>query len=425
MEEEKVIYISIFAMPINDESIAHMCNITLSSFDFPNFAKIFQLDRDGNLPFIQYSNENYFKRLEYIGGLFKRDIKQSRGIIKYLERITAEQYFFLIITDEPLIFSIVDQVEVIQKLYKYNNKSFPYIPSSILCSTYNIDAYSQGGSKRHIGEPDRSLRVCRFCGKSYSETTFRNKSHAISEAFGNKDIICNEECDACNYLFSETLERDLYNHIGLIYALHNIKGKNGLRKIRGNAIVIDENSVKLNVPDFAPNMEGINGEHLQYSIVEDTMKFTPQNIYKCFCKFAISVINKEYLQRLTKTIEWLSSDKMYKKLPPVWRKNSNSPLNPSIAIYTRKELNDTDSFEFVVRLILFEAEYIYTFPYIDGKKTYLNKRKMRSLNEIFLCIGDNSENEFVQVDYSSIKLEPVRVDLNLLIPQGVANENIQ
>lgn len=64
--------------------------------------------------------------------------------------------------------------------------------------------------KKYIG--NKHERMCRFCGKTKGETTFKKVAHAIPELIGNKVLISFEECDECNKIFSK-LENELANFL--------------------------------------------------------------------------------------------------------------------------------------------------------------------------------------------------------------------
>ncbi|MGO2305082.1 MAG: hypothetical protein ACTH5W_10330 [Providencia sp.] len=63
-----------------------------------------------------------------------------------------------------------------------------------------------------------SPKICRFCGKSYSEQTFDHSAHAISELIGNKKIFLRYECNDCNKYFSH-FEGELAKFMGIERAL--------------------------------------------------------------------------------------------------------------------------------------------------------------------------------------------------------------
>ena len=77
----------------------------------------------------------------------------------------------------------------------------------------NYDMVHYGNEKQQvkIGEPDKSKRRCRFCGKMMPEVTFGKVAHTISEALGNKSIVTNDECDNCHYASKTILVQYILN----------------------------------------------------------------------------------------------------------------------------------------------------------------------------------------------------------------------
>jgi len=86
--------------------------------------------------------------------------------------------------------------------------------------------------KQTIGSD--SPRICRFCDRAEPAASFRNLSHVIPAAFGNRSLFCNEECDDCNRSGS-VLESDLANFLALPRALSRIPSRKGFPKIKTKA----------------------------------------------------------------------------------------------------------------------------------------------------------------------------------------------
>src|SRR5260221_3955200 len=55
---------------------------------------------------------------------------------------------------------------------------------------------------------EKNNRVCRFCKRESSSTTFKSDAHLIPEMMGNKLLFSFYECDKCNSIFS-TYENEL------------------------------------------------------------------------------------------------------------------------------------------------------------------------------------------------------------------------
>ena len=187
----------------------------------------------------------------------------------------------------------------------------------------------KGDDRRRIGENDKTKRVCRFCGRRIPAVSFNHKSHAISESLGNKTLICLEECDECNKHFNESLEQDITQMMAPRLLLLGISGKKGVPIIKGDGITIKiDTSTRAalgrdtlvytlqDMPDI------LDPELLAKHISKDYklyLKYTPQNIYKCLCKYALSLIDSSELQYFKDTIAWINEPLTKHRLPPVWR----------------------------------------------------------------------------------------------------------
>ncbi|MGP8217475.1 MAG: HNH endonuclease [Bacteroidia bacterium] len=186
-----------------------------------------------------------------------------------------------------------------------------------LFETYDFTQFDEL-TKKSIGEPDKSKRVCRFCGKKQPETTFKGRAHAISEALGNKSLVLNEECDTCNEMFGTGIEVDLITMIRHMGTLHGIKGKDGIPVIKEKNFELTNNGVK---PLFKYlGTEGNINQATKEAVfpLEFTHKIIRQNIYKTLVKYAMSLVDTEQLTNFTETIKWINGDKpVVGKLPRV------------------------------------------------------------------------------------------------------------
>ena len=108
----------------------------------------------------------------------------------------------------------------------------------VLMDSYEMFAFNEN-TKNKIGELDKSKRVCRYCNKRSPEVSFRKVAHSISEALGNKKIITNDECDACNEKFGKGIENDLILYLNLYRVFFGIRGKKGIPKFKGKNFEIE------------------------------------------------------------------------------------------------------------------------------------------------------------------------------------------
>lgn len=250
-------------------------------------------------------------------------------------------------------------------------KSFETLQSQMndafgdLLDDYLISAY--GDERIAIGNSKKSERVCRFCNNTRVPLTFKNKAHAISEALGNKTVILYDECDGCNTAFSQTTEQEIVEFFSLIRTMYEIKGKDGVKKYKGKNFRMgyteqkdakggdDPQPNKVLELQFEDN-ESSDDPKLPLTVrLQSNQKIAAQNIYKCFCKYFISVIPQEYLSNFKETIRWVNGEIEVALLPRIAKMSFLNELKqqPELVTYLRKSADRTLPFAV--------AEFHYAF----------------------------------------------------------------
>ena len=252
---------------------------------------------------------------------------------------------------------------------------------SYLREHYEVRIF-KGDDRRRIGIDDKNLRVCRFCGKKMPEVSFKHKAHAISEALGNKGLVCLEECDECNTRFNETIEQDLGQMMAPHLLLHGIPGKNGIPVIRGDGFTmkldtstratLGRDTIKYIFKDM-PNskdpqkiLAGINKDY------DSFLQYTPQNIYKCLCKYALSLMDSSELTYYQDTIAWINEPLAKHKLPLVWHYSVNKEgetweRTTSMIIMRRKHSGKDLPYSWAIMIIAGEP-YLFILPFCSQDK---------------------------------------------------------
>ncbi|MGE7503206.1 HNH endonuclease [Pedobacter suwonensis] len=147
-------------------------------------------------------------------------------------------------------------------------------------------------NKKWIPKKDRT---CRFCKKRMPEVNFKMDAHLIPQFLGNKNLICQDECDTCNSRFS-TFETDLSAYLGPLNSLFSREGKkNRVPKfnVPGSPL-----SAKPTVMYGAKVTEVENeGMPMEVNITTGSAKlsykkspYTPINVYKILCKMAYCLL---------------------------------------------------------------------------------------------------------------------------------------
>lgn len=280
------------------------------------------------------------------------------------------------------------------------------------CAYYSIGY--DGSNKIYIGEPTRTKRVCRFCKKTFPDVKFNNTAHALSESIGTKYIINNEECDTCNELFSH-LEQDFYNRHAFLLTCCNIKGKNGSRKIKSDNVDI---FTKNGILTFAPH------KNLDTSCKYDsngvgTIDFTfllkgyphkPQNIYKCLVKYALSIMDTDYINKFEDTILWIKHNEMViKQLPPVLCYSTNFHAHPRIAYFIRTTNNL--QFPYAISTVEF-ANIGYFFIIPLGNKEQINQNMLMNFAGAFRKTFGNVHCEILDLSSTQTTYSKQHIEIN-------------
>lgn len=330
-------------------------------------------------------------------------------------------------------FFIYPVLEVPQKLYiEVNNylmalaegKDFEQISIQMnelfddLMNDYDLIGF--GDTRLSIGEADKKKRICRFCNNTRQNLSFKNRAHAISEALGNKTLTLYDECDGCNTEFSQTIEPEIIEYFSFLRTIFRIKGKGGEKQFKGENFELkkeDDNDLKSEkteepklILQFFQDENTELGPDLPFRIMlKAKNKIVLQNIYKCLCKYFLSVIDKKHLPAFKETIEWVNGKKIYEDQLPVIAKFSFPNLfqeQPQIVVYIRK--NNNKSLPFAVGEFHFAfLKYIFILPFSSEddldysvKENYdMFWNKFVHFNKIphssFDDFSDNKEKNFI------------------------------
>lgn len=285
---------------------------------------------------------------------------EQRNRIHHIEEIAQRfykfrEYFDQIPLNQHYVFlpgHIDDCIEIYRyTLYLSQLDDVPLLSTDLeRIASYLYEHYEVrhflGEERMKIGVYDKLKRVCRFCGRSMPEAKFKQKAHAISEALGNKGLICLEECDDCNRRFNETIEQDLIKISQLNLLLYGIKGKHGIPTFKGdNVTIINRTSTRssidcgtmvLKVDTIPDSQDPLEITKFLSEKLSSTMEYIPQNIYKCFCKYVLSLIDSKYLSYFKGTIDWINEPLSKHRLPPVWYYQVAMGSSPTVIIMQRK-----------------------------------------------------------------------------------------
>lgn len=313
-------------------------------------------------------------------------------------------------------------------------KSFELFTSNLLAN-YSIDGLdpSDAEGKIKIGEGFKANRICRFCGnKNTSPTTFTKEAHAISESLGNKKLILNEECDACNEYFDINIERDLDAYLKLYSSFFRLKNKdNKVSKIKGQNFTFEYINKEIEGAesdsrhiDFVlqhypanPNLKTLDSHPPQIIDLIFYQKIRRQNIYKTLVKFALSVMkNRNELSMFDETIKWISSPTEFKsKLPKIAIMKNYGFFRKEPSLLVFKSIKNTPELPYAIGEFHYTfLTYIFIIPlFVKGETDFSHQNNFEHFKNFFPHFTKVDEWDFE--DFS--EHEEKQLVINMMLTQ--------
>ena len=365
----------------------------------------------------QYTEE-FKERLNNFINKYKKILPQIQGIAQKFSKLKPDEWFF---TLPPIEFNTKQKYELEKELNQLNGIESEITNSNIeslfagVMDNYEIITFDlDKGRKIRIGEGLKSNRVCRFCTLQSPDVSFQKEAHAISEALGNKKLILNEECDSCNEFFDEYVERDFVFYHDLARTMFGVKNKeNKIPKMKGkNFEFFKDEDKNLNVAIVINDKNDKNQEPPNTIYLNTGNKIRVQNVYKALCKFALSVMDKEFLEYFSDTIDWLRNKNTAAYLPKIAVLNSCSFFTdrPEITLFFRN--NDNYDLPFLVVEFRFTYYmYIFIVPFSSKDKfRFLSESEYQMFLDCFNHI--RAKGDFSFVDFSENLEKELRYTIN-------------
>ncbi len=238
---------------------------------------------------------------------------------------------------------------------------------------FDKDWHNHNGKPIYVGQWEP--RKCYFCGKTKSETAFKNEAHLMPEFAGNRTILSLHECDVCNQEFSR-YESALAAYIGPQRILWMIPGKKGLPNHEDGKSELRSNSSERSV-----TLSARNGDDTEFKIDEENNSITvsflkegyiPVLAFKALVKIGISLLPANEIANFASTINWLKSDSKpeysywdFTVIP--WTFEGREILRPDVTLYKRKERKviepNEKALEKCVILRFGRMQYQYFIPF--------------------------------------------------------------
>ena len=294
-----------------------------------------------NIDSLQQNTEEFRAKINSVIEKYKTFEPKIQQINTYFKDLKDNEYFFIFPNNtihKQQSFHLFNYLSALQKGEDFEKMTKEMDDLfGVLMDSYEMFAFNEN-TKNKIGELDKSKRVCRYCNKRSPEVSFRKVAHSISEALGNKKIITNDECDACNEKFGKGIENDLILYLNLYRVFFGIRGKKGIPKFKGKNFEIENNeTIKIKQILSDEEINDPNRDDFQMRL-QATEKITTQNIYKTLSKYALGVIDRTQIVNFKDTIEWINGKKNIDKLPKIAIFTSYYlfSTHPQLMVYLRK-----------------------------------------------------------------------------------------
>ena len=139
-----------------------------------------------------------------------------------------------------------------------------------------------------------------------------------------------------------------------------------------------------------------NGEEVSQGL-DDSQPVIKADIYRCFCKYVVSLINDEELPDFKETIRWIMKERLSgKSLPPTLRNETDLGLTetPTIEIFAKKA-SDKSPISYIIAFRFITNLWLFAIPYVRGIENARLKKELLDFQKRFYPYLN-----FVQEDFS-------------------------
>ena len=237
-------------------------------------------------------------------------------------------------------------------------------------------------------------------------------------------MVCLEECDECNHRFNETIEQDIINFFHFQLLIQGVKGKNGALTLKGDDVSIYKDSssretlgrdtmvFKVKTMPETRNPHEI-AKFLSRQFSFSNSKYIPQNIYKCFCKYVLSLIDSKYIPYFKDTIEWINEPISKHRLPPLWYYKVPMSSTPSLVVMLRKHSHKEIPYCWAI-LNIVNTQFLFIIPFCSlDKYKFVGKSRIEYFLEGLKNIMPQNSLNPMRLD--GIKPVSVKVDAHFEI----------
>lgn len=317
----------------------------------------------GNLLALLCNTQELRDSLQNFVDVYEAEIPRVRRIVKYVERL-AENEFFFYLDERASLFSHLCCVGELHALPDMNERG--KVHNSILqqygklFTSFESYGYGYDGIVTTIGNHHKY--PCRFCGKDKSKTSFKKLAHAIPDALGNDLLFCDEECGDCNGRL-HSIEDNLTDFLDFNRVTMGIKSKKRkLPEVEGENFVIRRSSEGVKIFSKEPlNADEFkrNGLRLNHRKV-----MTNLGLYKALVKIAMDLMPSDRMAHFKETIRWINGHVISKRMPSIYWRYSQPAMQPSFYMFFNRK-DDSGIPYCTCVLFVCNVAFMYIVPFVD------------------------------------------------------------
>ena len=286
--------------------------------------------------------------------------------------------------------------------------------------------------KHYLG--NSNYKICRFCGRTKPETSFKKDAHVIPQLLGNHKLLSNFECDICNELFS-IFEASLASFIDPLRTITGIIGKKGTNiptfKEPNSEMVIRKSNIPGVDTEIINYDKNVSIDKNKNSLIIKCKRnpFIPAHIYKIMVKIGLCLIDKTQIGEYERAFKFI---KKIKENKPIKVKTATinmyfvpgSPLilNPIVELWERIE---TEEIKNVVKhcMVIYLPNIVFQvfLPYNSIDLLKHAKGELLEMPPVPLLYDHDKLNKkfnyykFETIDMSSpkkLKYEPIEIHMH-------------
>jgi len=300
---------------------------------------------------------------------------------------------------------------------------------------YDVESrfFSPERTKIFLGNKEK--RICRFCNRDSSATTFKKQDHVIPEFMANKVLLSYFECDECNLLFSK-YEMALSYYGGIMNTLALLNGKNGVPKFKGKneslQVAFNRDKRLLNVrlkgsnipintkrEDWQNYIESFKISDDQKSITFKTNKptYIPRDVYKALVKIGFGFLHPDNIYKYERTRQWLINEIHESSITPstyfhVYKNHGKLFRSPLVLLAKKK--NEFKAFPSPENALLI---FYGLFRFQIFMPFNINDEWLNNENEMYLLIEEHLVNNLKLNEDGSGTGETNKIDLFSIEPR--------